>query len=154
MFGQNNDNPNDNAASGATDQNFQHPGTPIDDAAISTEPTEQAAPPVESQPQSTPTLPQTPVEPTTDLADTSSNDLIDIKQKALSQLSPLMDHLDQSPEDKFRTIMMMIQATDDQTLINKAYSAAQEIADEKIRAQAFFDVVNEINYFTQQQNPS
>jgi hypothetical protein len=79
-----------------------------------------------------------------------ANDLIDIKQLALTQLSPLVGHLDQTPEEKFRTTMMMIQASDNQSMIKDAFAAAQNIADEKTRAQALLDVVNEINYFTQQ----
>lgn len=79
-----------------------------------------------------------------------SDDLLKIKQDALQQLSPLVGHLDQSPEEKFRTTMMMIQASDDQSLLKSAYDAAKQISDEKIRAQALLDVVNEINYFTQQ----
>lgn len=79
-----------------------------------------------------------------------SDDLLNIKQQALQQLSPLIGHLDQTPEDKFRTTMMMIQASDDQALIKDAYTAAQQISDEKVRAQALLDIVNEINYFTQQ----
>jgi hypothetical protein len=82
----------------------------------------------------------------------AQNDLIDIKQQALTQLSPLVGHLDQSPEEKFRTTMMMIQASDDQSLIQTAYDAAQQITDEKVKAQALLDIVNEINYFTQQNN--
>lgn len=78
-------------------------------------------------------------------------ELLSIKQQALQQLSPLIDHLDQTPEEKFRTTMMMIQAADNQDLIKTAYEAAQQIADEKVRAQALLDIVNEINYFTQQQ---
>lgn len=77
------------------------------------------------------------------------DDLLDIKQTALQQLSPLVGHLDQTPEEKFRTMMMMIQASDNQALIKEAYAAAQNIQDEKERAQALLDVVNEINYFTQ-----
>ncbi len=46
--------------------------------------------------------------------------------------------------------MMMIQASDDQSLIGNAYAAAKEITDEKTRAQALLDIINEINYFTQQ----
>ena len=46
--------------------------------------------------------------------------------------------------------MMMIQASDDQSLIQDAYEAARRITDESKRAQALLDVVNEINYFTQQ----
>jgi hypothetical protein len=77
------------------------------------------------------------------------DDLVGLKQDALKQLSPLLGHLDQSPEEKFRTTMMMIQAADDQSLLKAAYEAAQQITDEKTRAQALLDVVNEINYFTQ-----
>ncbi|HVV25526.1 MAG TPA: hypothetical protein VHC21_00630 [Candidatus Saccharimonadales bacterium] len=87
---------------------------------------------------------------TTDNTDNgSSDDLIDLKQEALGKLSPLIGHLDQSPEEKFRTLMMMIQASDDQSLIRQAYDTALTIDDEKTRAQALLDIVNEINYFTQ-----
>jgi hypothetical protein len=79
-----------------------------------------------------------------------SDDLLTIKQQALQQLSPLVGHLEQSPEEKFRTTMMMIQASDDRSLVQAAYDAANAITDEKARAQALLDVVNEINYFTQQ----
>lgn len=82
----------------------------------------------------------------------SSNpaDLLSIKQDALKQLSPLVDHLNQTPEERFRTMMMMIQAADNDALIKPAYEAAQSITDEKVRAQALLDIINEINYFTQQ----
>lgn len=106
-------------------------------------------------------------EPTTDSAASSSSTpsgapevddaLLDIKQKALEELSPLVEHLDQSPEEKFKTTMMMLQATDNQALVQQAYNAANAIEDKKIRAQALLDVVNEINYFThqhQQDNPA
>lgn len=83
---------------------------------------------------------------------TTSDDLIGIKQSALQQLKPLVGHLEQTPEEKFRTTMMMIQAADDQSLIHDAYEAARAISDEKVRAQALLDVVNEINYFSSQNN--
>ena len=76
-------------------------------------------------------------------------DLMELKQQALQQLTPLVGHLQQSPEDRFRTTMMLIQASDNQSLLKDAYEAAQAIEDEKVRAQALLDVVNEINYFTQ-----
>lgn len=81
-----------------------------------------------------------------------SDGLLAIKQQALQQLSPLVDHLEQTPEEEFRTTMMMIQASDDQSLLQKAYDAAQKIEDDKIRAQALLDIINEINYFTQHKN--
>ena len=79
-------------------------------------------------------------------------ELITIKQEALQSLKPLVSHLDQSQsaEERFRTRMMMIQASDDQSLIPEAYEAAKAIEDDKVRAQALLDVVNEINYFTAQ----
>lgn len=83
-------------------------------------------------------------------APAASGDLLNIKQQALQQLSPLLGHLDQTPEEKFRTTMMLIQASDNDKLIPQAYEAAKSITDEKARAQALLDVVNEINYFTQQ----
>lgn len=78
------------------------------------------------------------------------DDLLNLKQEALQQLSPLLGHLDQTPEEKFRTTMMMIQASDNATLLKEAYEAAQAIPDEKVKAQALLDVINEINYFSQQ----
>lgn len=75
--------------------------------------------------------------------------LLDLKQQALQQLNPLLGHLNQTPEEEFRTTMMMIQAADDQSLVQKAYDAALKIEDEKTKAQALLDIVNEINYFTQ-----
>ncbi len=84
-----------------------------------------------------------------DNAGSGNDDLSEIRSKALQDLSPLVGHLDQSPEERFHTTMMMMQATDDHTLVKPAYEAAQEITDEKTRAQALLDIVNEINYFTQ-----
>ncbi|HVX58934.1 MAG TPA: hypothetical protein VG964_04375 [Candidatus Saccharimonadales bacterium] len=76
-------------------------------------------------------------------------DLLQIKTQALQSLAPLVNHLDQTPEEKFKTTMMMIQASDNADLIREAYQAANSIDDEKARAQALLDVINEINYFTQ-----
>jgi hypothetical protein len=45
--------------------------------------------------------------------------------------------------------MMVIQASDSQDLISEAYKAAQEITDEKAKAEALMSIINEINYFTQ-----
>jgi hypothetical protein len=92
----------------------------------------------------------TPVDTTPTPA--KDDDLLAIKQEALQHITPLIDHLDQTPEEKFRTIMMMIQSADNKSLIKSAYEAAKQITDDKVRAQALLDIVNEINYFTQQSN--
>jgi hypothetical protein len=88
------------------------------------------------------------------LNNTPEEDLIKLKQQALQNLAPLVDHLDQSAEEKFKTTMMLIQASDNAELISEAYAAANKIQDEKARAQALLDVVNEINYFTQHSSNS
>lgn len=80
--------------------------------------------------------------------DAATHDLVEIKQQALTELSPLIDKLDQTPEERFRTLMMMIQASDNQQLVKSAFDAAHSINDEKTRAQALLDVINEVNYFT------
>jgi len=126
--------PQEPAATGA-------PAAAGDDTAVSAEP---AAEPGEAV-----TEPSVPAVP-----DATNDDLLDIKQQALQQLTPLVGHLDQTPEEKFRTTMMMIQASDNQALLKDAYAAAQTITDEKTRAQALLDVINEINYFTQKPQES
>lgn len=86
---------------------------------------------------------QTPTKPAS-----TETDLMDIKKDALEKLGPLVDKLDQTPEEKFKTLMMMIQASDDQTMLPKAYDSANAISDEHVKARALLDIVNEINYFT------
>lgn len=113
------------------------------------EPETNDAPP----PQSEDTNPETPAEAVpVSVAGSDAGNLSDIKRQALTQLSSLAGHLEQSPEEKFHTTMMLVQATDDASLIKTAYEAAQAITDEKTRAQALLDVVNEINYFAQKED--
>lgn len=135
MFGHNDQNqqPKDdagNSGDNSATSDFKAPSLPsVDDSA------------------SAPSLPTVAVSASEPI---DGDELLHIKQEALQQLSPLVDHLEQSPEEKFRTTMMMIQAADNQGLIKVAYEAAKQIPDEKVRAQALLDIVNEINYFTQQ----
>lgn len=82
-------------------------------------------------------------------APASDDGLMAIKSDALASLTPLVGEIDQSPEEKFKTTMMLIQASDNSSLIKEAYAAANQISDSKARAQALIDVINEINYFTQ-----
>lgn len=85
--------------------------------------------------------------PASNLADSIEQ----IKISALSQLRPLMQHIELSPEEKFEKYLMMLRASDDQNLIQPTYEAAQQISSEKLKAQALLDVINEINYLTSQQ---
>lgn len=75
--------------------------------------------------------------------------LADIKQKALEQLSPLVGNLDLPPEEKFDTYMEILRASDNEDLIQPAFDIAQQIENEDKKAQALLDVVNEVNYLTQ-----
>jgi hypothetical protein len=140
MFGHDNHDNDDNA------QGAPMPPDPVPDTNSPIVPIGSDSTPPEPSSQQTDDAAASP------LADSDAavgSDLLDIKQHALQQLTPLVDHLDQTPEEKFRTTMMMIQGSDNQSLIKDAYGAAQQISDEKARAQALLDVVNEINYFTQ-----
>jgi hypothetical protein len=101
-----------------------------------------------SVPSVTPSIP-TPTLTHDDDSSAQNQDLISIKKDALQQLFPLVDHLEQEPEEKFKTMLMMIQASDDKSMLSSAYDVAQKITDEKLKAQALLDIVNEINYFTQ-----
>jgi hypothetical protein len=140
MFGHDNQDDQTNTANDDQSSNL-----PFDPSTVSL-PT--AATPTDDAPTAStpaPAVPQTDE----DHMLAAGDDLLSIKQSALQQLSPLVGHLDQTPEEKFRTTMMMIQASDDQSLIKTAYEAAQDIKDDKARAQALLDIINEINYFTQ-----
>lgn len=95
---------------------------------------------------------QPPQSPASSHAAANEDELLDIKQQALQSLTPLVSHLEQTPEEKFKTTMMLIQASDNPQLLQEAFEAANKIEDEKLRAQALLDVVNEINYFTHQLN--
>lgn len=122
-----------------------HPSAPADDSSES----KYTAPPPDQTAGPAPVIVPPVQDGQAPVDDASLQQLGDLKQKALGDLTPLVEHLDQSQEEKFTTIMMMLQASDDQRLLQKAYDTAQKIQDEKVRAQALLDVVNEINYFTQ-----
>ncbi len=165
--------PQDDTLRGVTDLTGDATSIPVTTSTQSAIPTPAPAPtqvpvtPVYSE-VPVPTAPALPAAPAPDFtaapapaaptpepapADNGGN-LLDLKQQALQQLTPLVSHLQQSPLEKFRTTMMLIQASDNHALLKEAYDAAQAIPDEKIRAQALLDVVNEINYFTQPKGQS
>lgn len=83
------------------------------------------------------------------MAPVDPDQLAGMKQQALEHLEPLVGHLDQTPEEAFKTTMMMIQANDNHTLLEKALEEAKKIEDDKARANAMLDIINEINYFSQ-----
>ena len=143
MFGSNDTNSqtaNSNSNPGAV-----QPPAPINPFSSNDTPVES---PTSSPTTSTPDMPSSSTAPVG--PPVANDELLDLKQQALQSLQPLVGHLEQSPEEKFKTTMMLIQASDNSSLVKQAYEAATQITDEKARAQALLDVVNEINYFTHQ----
>jgi len=105
-----------------------------------------AAPVVDSFATPTPTpLPEPSTPP---VAATGNSDLDSIKKDALIQLRPLIDKVELPAEEKFDTYLMLIRSTDDASLIGPAHAAAQEISDEKRRAEALLDIIKEIDYLS------
>ena len=80
-------------------------------------------------------------------SDTPRNqELSNLKQKALEQLTPLVDNLEQSPDQYFRTLMMIIQETGNTAMLDRAYETVLKFDDDKERAQALLTIANEISY--------
>lgn len=152
MFGSNDNKDNPQAGQnypGVSDSSAGHgPPVPVHGPFSNTSPGGPTTPAVPPAPINDINPPQPPPSPSSE----PSGDLLDIKHQALENLAPLVSHLDQSAEEKFKTTMMLIQASDNSQLISQAYEAANQITDEKVRAQALLDVVNEINYFTHQKD--
>lgn len=77
--------------------------------------------------------------------------LASVKEAALTELRPLIDKLDVSPEEKFNTYLLLIRSTDDKELIAPAHEAAKSIADEAKKAQALLDIIKEIDFLSNPQ---
>jgi hypothetical protein len=103
-------------------------------------------------PDETPVIPSfdTPAAPVFDtpVASPNNNGLESVKQDAIQELRPLIDHIDLPAEEKFDTYLLLIRSTDDASLIAPAHVAAQGIADEKRKAEALLDIIKEIDYLS------
>ncbi len=110
-----------------------------------------AAPVVTPAPAPTPVPAPAPTPVVDDVQADPMDSIEQIKVSALQELRPLMQHIDLSPEERFEKYLMMLRASDDPSLIQPTYEAAQQITGEKLRAQALLDVINEINYLSSQQ---
>ena len=75
-------------------------------------------------------------------------DLSSLKQEALHELSPLINQLDQSPDEKYATAKMVYEETNDQALLTAVYDAAKNLPEDKAKAEAIYDVIKKINDFT------
>jgi len=83
-----------------------------------------------------------------------TDDLEGVKRNAITELRPLIDHIDLPAEEKFDTYLLLIRSTDDASLIAPAHSAAQGITDEKRKAEALLDIIKEIDYLSKKDQPT
>jgi hypothetical protein len=115
------------------------PAAPAPEPAVET-PAESAPemPPLEETPPSEPTSTPTP----------GHEELEAIKKEALEELKPLVDKLELPPEEKFDILLLIIRSCDDQELVEKAHTTAQQIVDETRKAQALLDIIKEVDYFS------
>lgn len=127
---------------------FEPTATP----AAPVEPTPAAASASALPPVAAPSAAVIPSVPTAATPTSTTDPVLDsIKKDALQQLRPLVDKLDLEPSEKFDTLLLIIRSTDDKSLVQPAYDAAKNIADDAKRAEALLDIVKEIDYFN---NPS
>lgn len=110
------------------------------DEAVAPAPTPQRP-----KPASQPATSQSPVPSSSSVA---SAKLENIKDRALSELRPLLESIDIPPQEKYDTYLMMLRASDDQSLIEPTFKAARMIEDDKTRAKALLDIIHEINYLS------
>ena len=128
-----------------------------DDAAAQADTTAQALPPLpdlppEASPAEPSPAPAAAAVSTPTPSGSSDEDTLDgVKQAAISELRPLVDKLNISPEEKFDTYLLLIRSTDDKTLIAPAHQAARDISDEGRRAQALLDIIKEIDFLSNPQ---
>lgn len=125
---------------------FQFEETPV--VTIAPTAQEPAAPAVDTTPVTLPSFPEVPTVEDNPLSASSSSSLEDIKSQALTELRPLIDRVDLPAEERFDAYLMLLRSTDDSTLVAPAHSAAQDISDEKRKAEALLEIIKEIDYLS------
>lgn len=76
--------------------------------------------------------------------------LLDVKNEAIEELMPILDHLKTDPEEKFNAYLLLLRSTDNKDLIKPALSMAKQIIDEEKRASALLDIIKEIDYLSKE----
>ncbi len=126
--------------------------TPDDDGPVPAAPAPEPEPVVE--PVAAPVMPEPAMAPVASAPVAVDGNLDAIKKDALTELRPLVDKLNLSPEDKFDTLLLIIRSTDDKSLVPQAHEAAKMIEDDSRRAEALLDVIKEIDYFSSNGTPT
>jgi|GEM_PF-956527 len=132
-------------AMGAVDMSPETPDASVAAPEVSTVPEVSAVPEV-------PVAPEVPMPPAMGgmgpggiRASYGDPDLGVVKVKALTDLRPLVEKVDLSPESKFKIYQEIILATHDKAALEPAYEAATGIAVEKSKAEALLFIVETID---------
>ena len=80
-----------------------------------------------------------------DRANYGDPDLDNVRSKALSDIRPILDKIEMSPEKKFAIYQDIIDALDDKASFEPAYAVAGKIANEKVRAEALLYIIEKID---------
>ncbi len=97
-------------------------------------------------PEPVPTAEPAPApEPAIESAETTSQNTGDIKKAALRDLMPLLDKVNMDANEKFNLYRDIFEELNDHSVLEPAYQAAREIADETARANALLYLVQSID---------
>ena len=97
-------------------------------------------------PEPVPTAEPAPApEPAVESTETTSQNTNDIKKAALRDLMPLLDKVNMDANEKFNLYRDIFEELNDHSVLEPAYQAAREIADETARANALLYLVQSID---------
>ena len=94
-----------------------------------------------------PTIGVPEIKPATPSYSEGSSDLGAVKTKALTDLRPLVDKVEMTPEEKFKIYKEIIVSTKDKAAVEPAYETATRLTDEKEKAEALLYIVKTIDEF-------
>ena len=92
-----------------------------------------------------PAAPEIPAAPVVSKAVYGDEDLDKIKSMALSDLRPIIDKIDLTPEKKFKIYKEIIDVTEDKACIEPAYNIAKAFANEQEKAESLLYIVEAID---------
>lgn len=96
-------------------------------------------------PEPAPVVPGPALAPTQSMFNSSNLNTRQVKEAALRDLIPLLDRLNMTPSQKFNICRNIFEDLRDYTVLEQAYRAATEIANETERAEALLYLVESID---------
>ncbi len=96
-------------------------------------------------PEPTPVVPEPTPAPVQSMFNSSNLNTRQVKEAALRDLIPLLDRLNMTPSQKFNICRNIFEDLRDYTVLEQAYRAATEIANETERAEALLYLVESID---------